>query len=119
MGPGRQGRGPGYPYMPLYTLIRRHPWLSSVWKQPMSPEPMEPECNKPMNHCSHLVKGMTTVANWLRVVTPYPLGTQSGPLRLPYGSLMPPFWLPYAPLLVPFRPPLGCANVARPRDDFH
>ena len=41
-----------------------------------------------MNHWSQLVKGMTTVANWFRVVTPYPLGTQSGPLAFPYGCLM-------------------------------
>ena len=75
-----------------------------------------------------MVKGRTNGANWLRVVTPYPLGTQSGPLRLPYaplmvalwlpyGSLTPPVWLPYGSRMVPFRPPLGCANVARPRDD--
>ena len=39
-----------------------------------------------------------TGANWLRVVTPYPLGTQSGPFRFPYAPLMVPLWLPYAPL---------------------
>ena len=86
---------------------------------------MEPECYNPQNHWSQLVKGMNPlprrldpwslnalilkaiVANWLRVVTPYPLGTQSGPLRPPYAPLMVALWLPY-----------GCANVARPRNDF-
>ena len=72
---------------------------------------MEPECNKPMNHCTQFVKGMTTVAKLSRVVTPYPVGTQAGPLRPPYGclrvALRPPYgclmvalWLPYAPLMV-------------------
>ena len=74
---------------------------------------MEPECNKPMNHWSHLVKGMTTGANWLRVVTPYPLGTQSGPLRLPYAPLMVALCPPYvACLMVPLRPPYGCPPYA-------
>ena len=35
-----------------------------------------------------------------------------------YGWLMVGLCPPYAPLMVPFSPPLGCANVARPRDDF-
>ena len=48
----------------LFPLIRRDPWLSSVWKPSRSPGPMEHECNKSMNHWSHLVKGMmTTGAN--------------------------------------------------------
>ena len=72
----------------LGVRIRRHPWLSSVWKQPRSPGPMEPGCHKPMSHWSQVVKGTTTGSNWLRVVTPYPLGTQSGPLRFPYAPLM-------------------------------
>ena len=79
-------------------LIRRHPWLSSVWKQPGSPGPMEPECHKPMSHWSQVVKGTTTGAIWLRVVTPYPLGTPSGPSTFPYGSLMVPLRPPYGPL---------------------
>ena len=78
-----------------------------MWKQPRSPEPMEPECNKPMNHCSQLVKGMTTVANWLRVVTLFPLGTQSGPLRPPYGSLTAPSWFPYGSHMIPLWLPFG------------
>ena len=72
----------------------------------------------PWIHWSQVIKGTTTGANWLRVVTPYPLGTQSGPLRLPYGCLMPPLCPPYgcllvalrppyAPLMVPFRPPVA------------
>ena len=69
---------------------------------------MEPDCYEHMNHCSQLVKGMTTVANLLRVVTTYPLGTQSGPLWFPYGCLTPPLWLPYAPLMVALHPPYGC-----------
>ena len=64
-----------------------------------SPEPMEPECNKPMNHCSQLVQGMTTVANWLRVVTPYPpIWALQVALRPPYGCLMVALCPPYAPL---------------------
>ena len=56
-----------------------------------------------------------TVANWFRVVTAYPLGTQSGPLTFPDGSPMDPLWLPYGSLMVRL---YGCANVARPRGDF-
>jgi len=82
--------------------IRRHPWLSSVWKQPRSPEPMEPECNNPQSHWSQLVKGSN----------PLPPGD-------PIWALKVPLWLPYAPLMPPLRQNLDCANVACPRDDFH
>ena len=50
--------------------IRRHPWLSSVWKQPRSPEPMETECHNPQSHCNPLPPGdpiwALKVALWLR-----------------------------------------------------
>ena len=97
--------------------------------QPRSPGPMEPECHKPMDplepsdqghdHWSQLVKGSN----------PLPPGDPIWALKvalwLPYAPLMPPVWLPSGCLTPPLRPPYGplpppgCANVARPRDDFH
>ena len=70
-------------------------------------DPWSLDAIDPWTTWSQVVKGRTTGANWLRVVTPYPLGTQSGPLRLPYGSLMVGLWLAYAPLMVGLRPPYG------------
>ena len=70
----------------------------------------------PWIHWSQVIKGTTTGANWLRVVTPYPLGTQSGPLRLPYGCLMVALWFTYGCLMVPLRlpytPPLQVAQTS-------
>ena len=40
-----------------------------------------------------------------QAVTPYPMGTQSGPLRPPYGSLMVALWFPHGCLMVPFWSP--------------
>ena len=78
---------------------------------------MEPECYEPMSHRSQLVKGSN----------PLPPGDPIWAVKValcpPYALLMLALWSPYGPLppplMVPFRPPLGCANVARPRDDFH
>ena len=76
------------------------------------------------DHWSQLVKGSNPLPPgdpiWaLKVPLWFPYGPLMVPLWLPYGPLMVALWLPYAPLSPPLRPPLGCANVARPRDDFH
>ena len=65
----------------------------------------------PWTTWSQVVKGRTTGANWLRVVTPYPLGTQSGPLTFPYGCLMVALWFPYGSPMVAQKSP-------DQRDDF-
>ena len=84
---------------------------------------MEPACYNPQSHWSQLVKGSNPLPPG------DPIWALKVPLWLAYGSLMVRLWFaygwlmvglcpPYAPLMVPFRPPLGCANVARPMDDF-
>ena len=65
----------------LGVRIRRHPWLSSVWKQPRSPEPMEPECYNPQSHCSQLVKGSNPLPPG------DPIWALKVPLRPPYANV--------------------------------
>ena len=60
----------------INRLIRRHPWLACGNNQGRL-DPWSLDAISPWTTWSQVVKGRTTGATWLRVVTPYPLGTWS------------------------------------------